>query len=943
LLTLANKYNVKTIIASDVHYAYPEDAELQDTLIAINQRKDLSSSFKLDTRTLYYASSEDIYDFNKNFGYNYSDEFIEYCFDNTLAIAEKCNFDFEMGQEKYPRYEPTQDVIDYFKADDTETIINKMAFAKLAKKIANYRKTKIVEVNNEMIEKYYQRLKYEIKVISDKKMLDYFLVNWEIIRDYRNKGYEIGPARGSAAGSLLSWVLDITKIDPIRFNLYFERFLNPTRQSPPDLDIDYQTGTDDVTNEFLINKYGRDRILNVSTFSTFSEKNTLKDVVRAHHGQEATGYNSVVFQVTKEMPDWAKVDYTLKDWFEQWPLEKECSPSVREWLTNPDNRKILNQTIALQGQIKGIGQHAAGVVITPTACWEHVPTNIIAKQKSVVTAFQESDGGGHDLSTLGILKLDRLKLETLNVVQDAIKIVKQSKGVDITHQLDNLDLYDKNLYAELRLGMNHGIFQFESAGMNKLIRDIQVESFDELIAANALYRPGPMGIGAHDEYVKNKFDPENIKYIHPTLESILGESNGVLVFQEQVMFIANKIGGMSLGEGDMLRRAMDKASKLIAKKAKGELLEEEQNGGKYQNFLKYWGQFLNGALKNGYSEDIINQIKEWMLQYLGYSFNKSHCVSYSYVACQTLFLKKYYPTEFYTSLLNHPKKGSGKNAKEKEQQWLASTIVAAMSKGIEIVPPSRKTRWQWTMTGEKEISVGLSAINGFGEKAYDEMMKLLEFESTSLEKVTLSKFFSLPFSAFNKGAFGACVKAGVFDEWSESREHLLELKQKKKAKRDPRQRALFDLDSEEFNVSLKSTNHPPTPYEQKRAEFAEVCQFDLDKIKELSKLKTELAERAGMQIESILNFSEDGFYFFFVEKLETAYTVKGNEYLIIKVGDGIGTTRLRVFPPRQKRKESFMDKMIKEAKPGGVYVSEFVQNEGGFINFKDGAKFGRIK
>lgn len=745
----------------------------------------------------------------------------------------------------------------------------------------------------------------------------------------------------SAAGCLLSWCLDITKIDPIRFGLYFERFLNPTRNSPPDIDVDYMTGTDDVTNEFLIQKYGKERILSVSTFSTFNEKGCIKDVVRAHYGQDSTGYDSIVFQVTKEMPDWKKVDYTLKDWFEQWPKEKECSPEVRAWLLDPNNKKILNQTLKLQGQIRGIGQHAAGVVITPSECWNDVPTNIIASNKSVVTAFQEADGSGKDLSALGILKLDRLKLETLNVIKEAIKIVKKHKGIDITDKIDHIDLDDKNLYSELRLGLNHGIFQFESGGMNALIKGISVENFTELVAANALYRPGPMGIGAHEDYVKNKFNPKGIKYIHPILESILGESNGVLIFQEQVMFIANKMGGMSLGEGDLLRRYMDKAAKLIDKESKGETLtEEEFKSDKYQTFLKYWVKFLDGALKNGYSQEIIDLIKAWMIKYLGYSFNKSHCVSYSYIACQTLYLKHYYPTEFYTALLNHPK---ANNDKEEEQRWLANAIASAMSKGITIKTPSRKSGWKWTMTGEKEISMGFSGINGLGEKAYEELVHLVEMEKQTLENVSVSKFFSLPFSTFNKKAFEVCVKAGVFDDWSTSREHLIELKAKKSKKRNPNQMVLFDLDSEEFNVSLKNNQFPPTPEKQKRAEFIEVCNFDLLRIEELSKIKEELQEKAGRQIESILNFSKNDFYFFFIDSMQETLSEKGKPYLVVKVGDGISHTTLRVFPPRVPAKEDLYEIVKNNAEIGGVYISEFEKNPKGFINFKKNARFKRIK
>lgn len=394
--------------------------------------------------------------------------------------------------------------------------------------------------------------------------------------------------------------------------------------SMPDIDVDFETGTDHITDDFLYTKYGKERVLNVSTFSTFNEKGCLKDVVRAHFGEEYTGFDSDVHAVSKEMPDFDKVKFSLRDWFINWPKDPKCSDKVRQWLTNPAHKIILEETLKFQGQIRGIGQHAAGIVITPGPCWEYLPTNIIPKKKSIVTAFQEADKSGKDLSELLILKLDRLKIETLNVIRDAIRLVKEKKGIDISEKVKNVDLNDKNLYFEIRLGMNHGIFQFESPGMNALIRGMNTDSFEEVVAANALYRPGPMGIKAHEEYISNKFSPEDIKYVHPALEKILGNTNGVLIFQEQLMFLAHAIGGMSLGEGDMLRRYMDKASSAIEKKANGESLtkKEEDN---YKEFEKYWNIFLKGAEKNGYKANEVDGIKDWVIKYLGYSFNR--CLS----------------------------------------------------------------------------------------------------------------------------------------------------------------------------------------------------------------------------------------------------------------------------------------------------------------------------
>jgi DNA polymerase III alpha subunit len=303
-------------------------------------------------------------------------------------------------------------------------------------------------------------------------------------------------------------------------------------------------------------------------------------------------------------------------------------------------------------------------------------------------------------------------------------------------------------------------------------------------------------------------------------------------------------------------------------------------------------------------------------------------------------LKHYYPTEFYTALLNHIKSN---NDKEKEKQWIASAIASAMSKGIKIAPPSRRSGWMWTMTGEKEISMGFSGINGFGDKAYVELMNLLNKSNETFQSIKLLKFFSLPFSAFNKKVFEVCVKAGIFDDWSESRDYLIQLKTKKKKKDLPGQLALFDLNSDEFNTVMKNDSFAQTTPIQKNREFIDVCNFDLNKIEEMAAIKMELHKRAGRVIESILNFSDNDYYFFYLDNVQEAVSEKGGNYLNIKVGDGISTTSLRVFPARKKVDGDIYDLVKANAQNKGVYISEFVKNAKGFINFKSNAKFKRVK
>ena len=507
ILKMIKKYDIKPILTGDVHYANPEDNRLQDVLIAINQRQPVGQAFALQARHLNYASAEDFVRMNKDFGFDYPEHFIEKCIENTIEVSKKCTFEFETDVDKYPKYEPTPDVVEYFKVTETKDIITKLSHAKLKQKLAEYKRDGIIKLTLEREQQYYDRLNYELEVIEEKKMLDYFLVVWELVRFCEKNNIATGPGRGSAAGCLLSWCLDITQIDSLHFDLYFERFLNPARKGAPDIDIDFEAGTDEKTLNFLYQKYGENRVVPVVTFGTFNEKRTIKDVVKAL-GRD-TGFDSDVEAVTKEMPGepvWSKPYDTLEKWIELYPSSPECSDRVRNWILDPNNKEVIKLTLKLQGQVRNLGKHAAGIVITPGPVWELMPVNICKGQ--VVSGFQES-GNAKDVSSIGGLKLDRLKLETLNVIKDAIFYIKERHGEEVAKKVEKDIKYihynhDDNLFEELRLCNNQGIFQFESDGMGALIKSMRIENLQELVAANALYRPGPMEIGAHEEFVKNK-------------------------------------------------------------------------------------------------------------------------------------------------------------------------------------------------------------------------------------------------------------------------------------------------------------------------------------------------------------------------------------------------------------------------------------------------------
>jgi len=841
---------------------------------------------------------------------------LKMCMITSNRVASICDFEFEVDIEKYPEYKPTQDVIEYFGTDDTEEIIKKLSHAKLNQKLKIYEKQGPIAIDEEKVKEYRNRLDYEIEVIKEKKMVDYFLVVWELIRYCGENNIEVGPGRGSAAGSLLSWCLDITKIDPLRFKLYFERFLNPTRKGPPDIDIDFETGSDVKTDEFLYKKYGKECVFPVITFSTFNEKGCLKDVSKAF-GQDG-GFESDVFAVTKEMPKmFMKYDGGLKEWIEDWKYNQEASERVKDWLNDSKNKKIIDTTLTLQGQIRNLGKHAAGIVITPGPVWDYMPINVVKGVR--VSGFQES-GSGKDLSTLGILKLDRLNLTTLNILKESIRLVKERKGIDITEQVKYVDLDNKELFEELRLGNNQGIFQFESDGMSKLIKDMHIESFEEMVAANALYRPGPMGVGAHEEYIRNKKDPESINPVHPSLEPLLRETNGVLIFQEQLMFIAHELAGMSLGEGDNLRKVMDKASKIIKKSLSGEELEDKEiNDKSYKEYSKLWQQFKEGCKKNGLDENAIKDIEEWLIKYLGYSFNRSHSVSYSYVAMQTLFMKKYYPAEFYTALLNHAKD---------DEQWLSAAIMAAFTKGIKILPPSRKSKWEWTMLDNENILMGFSSINGMGEIAYNEL------QEADIENIKKDEFFMRQFSKFNKANFEACLCAGVFDDWSESREELLEFR-KFKIKRNTMQMDLFGQNNFDIMEESLYGKFEPTPKEEKYKQFIKVCSIDLDIFHKISQLKENFRNQYNISVHSVIEFDNpDKYYYFVLRDFVPKISKNGKKFWTLELSDGGASVKVILWEDGYDRVKDLLEK-------GGIYLTKFSKDKN-WLNFQDGCQFRRV-
>ena len=739
--------------------------------------------------------------------------------------------------------------------------------------------------------------------LKSKKVINYkgnvYDLTVENTSSYNIEGISV---HNSAAGCLLSWCLGITKIDPIRFKLYFERFMNPERNATPDIDVDFESGSDIKTTEFLITKYGKERVFPVITFFTFGEKGCIKDVTRAM-GKD-TGYSSEVFLTTKAMPE--KWEESLQEWIDNYTKSTTSDQTVVSWLTNPDIKPVIDNTIKLQGQIRSLGKHAAGVIITPSPIWYNIPVNMVSGE--IVSGFQES-GSGKDLSELGILKLDRLNLTTLNIIKQTIQYVKERTGKDITQEVDFLNIEDPGLFEELKTSSNSGVFQFESDGITQLAKSIDVDCFDEVVATTSLYRPGPMGVQAHTDYIKNKKNPTEIKYVNEKLAPLLKNTKGVLIYQEQLMFIANVIGGMTLGEGDNLRKVMDKASKIISKSHTGELTDKEKEDKNYKEYLKLWDKFKLGAQTKGFSETEVKDIESWLVEYLGYSFNLSHAVSYSYLTMQTLFLKRHYPVEFYCALLNNQK---GSSDKEKHKKWLYSAIQGARTKGIEVKKPSLNSGWEYKITGDNEIIMGFSSINGVGEKAYNEVME------KNLSTMSKEDFFSTKWTKFNKTAFEACVKAGVFDSWSESRDEINFWREISKAT-SKKKKAELEAENRVFE---KTTD------EQKDIEFFEVSMIDFTIMIKIAFIQEEFMRLYNKPISSVVDFeSSDDWYYFYLDKITIQKTKRGKPYWSLLVSDGATTKRINMWEGHYITNKHVL-------KEGRFFVSKFIkQND--FLGFDE--------
>ena len=738
LLRMSGELDIPLVATNDIHYTYAEDEKPHDILLCIQTGKKLEDENRMRYEGgQYYVKSPK----EMEALFPYAKEALE----NTAKIAQRCNVEIEFGVTKLPKF----DVPEGFTSWE---YLNHLCFEGLSNRYPD---------DDGTLEK---RLEYELSVIQKMGYVDYFLIVWDFIRYARENGIAVGPGRGSAAGSIVAYTLGITNIDPIRYQLLFERFLNPERVSMPDIDIDFCFERRQEVIDYVVRKYGKDRVVQIVTFGTMAARGVLRDVGRVMDLPYA-----FVDNIAKMVPN--ELNITLDK-------ALQMNPEFRKtYEDDAQVHELVDMAKRLEGLPRHTSMHAAGVVISQKSVDEYVPLSR-ASDGSITTQFTMTT-----LEELGLLKMDFLGLRTLTVIQDAARLVEKDFGISL--DMEKIDYDDKAVLQSIGTGRTEGVFQLESAGMKSFMKELKPQSLEDVIAGISLYRPGPMDF--IPQYIKGKDHPETITYECPQLESILEPTYGCIVYQEQVMQIVQKLAGYTLGRSDLVRRAMSKKKAAV-------MVKERQNF-VYGNPEEH----VPGCIANGISEQVANKIYDEMMDFAKYAFNKSHAAAYAVVAYQTAYLKYYYPVEFMaalmTSVIDNPSK-------------VAEYILHCRQMGIDILPPDVNEGESGFSVSGSSIRYGLSAIKSIGRPVIEALVQERELGG----KFTSLQDFIERMSGreMNKRVVEHFIKAGALDSLEGNRQQKMlvyasimdSIAQSKKSTMTG-QMSLFDLVSEEEQENFK--------------------------------------------------------------------------------------------------------------------------------------------
>ncbi len=729
-IKLAEETGIPLIATNDVHYIKKEDSKSHDILMCIQTAKTVDDPHRrrYPSDQFYLKSAEEMWDM-----FSYIPEALE----NTVKISEECDYDYKFHESKLPKFplEEGQDPYEYLRDTCYKGLIERYdVFENIRNKDLNYNEINELTEKFEAAKEFVDRLEYELGVIKQMGYVDYFLIVWDFIRFSYESGIPTGPGRGSAAGSIVAYTLGITKIDPIKYSLIFERFLNPERVSMPDIDSDFCYERREEVIDYVVEKYGVNNVSQIITFGTMAARLCIRDVGRAMNYSYAE-----VDRIAKMIPTMLGIT-----------IEKalDLNPELKlAYDTDERVKTLIDVSMDLEGLPRHSSTHAAGVVIASKPLVEYVPLQ--KNDEMIVTQF-----GMNTLEELGLLKMDFLGLRTLTVMNDAIKMIKENRGTDV--DLDKIDFEDEEIYKMIGEGNTAGVFQLESPGMTSFMKELKPDSFEDIIAGISLYRPGPMA--EIPRYIEGKRNPEKATYLTQELEPILKVTYGCLVYQEQVMQAVRDLAGYSMGRSDMVRRAMSKK--------KHKVMEEERKNF-IHGIIENGEVVVPGCIRNGISEDAANKIFDSMMDFASYAFNKSHAAAYAVVGYQTAYLMRYYPVEMIAAMLN-----SIMGISEK----VAHYIGIAESLGIQVLPPNINESYsRFTVKGDK-IRFGMAAIKNVGANVVDGIVKARE-EKGKFE--SLVDFINkMDTSSINKRAVECLIKAGALDDFDVFRSKMLAVHEK---------------------------------------------------------------------------------------------------------------------------------------------------------------------
>ena len=862
-LRLSEETGIPLVATNDVHYTYAEDEKAHDILLCIQTGKKLADEDRMRYEGgQYYVKSPE--EMKALFPYALQ------ALENTQKIADRCEVTIEFGVTKLPKYDVPEGYTSW-------EYLNKLCFEGLER------------LYKDPGQELRDRLNYELEVIRTMGYVDYFLIVWDFIKYAKDHGIKVGPGRGSAAGSIVSYCLGITTIDPIRYQLLFERFLNPERVSMPDIDVDFCFERRQEVIDYVVEKYGADRVVQIVTFGTMAARGVIRDVGRVMDLPYAF-VDSIAKLVPKELN--ITLDKALNN--------PEMKKAYEE---NPQVKELIDMSRRLEGLPRHTSMHAAGVVISQKSVDEYVPLSLGA-DGSVVAQFTMTT-----LEQLGLLKMDFLGLRTLTVIQNAVLLAEKSSGKKL--DMDQIDYNDPNVLGMIGQGKTEGVFQLESGGMKNFMKELKPNNLEDIIAGISLYRPGPMDF--IPQYIKGKNDFASVTYDCPQLEPILAPTYGCIVYQEQVMQIVRDLAGYTLGRSDLLRRAMSKK--------KGDVMEKER-----QNFV-YGNQEegVPGCIANGIDEKTANKIYDEMIDFAKYAFNKSHAAAYAVVSYQTAYLKYYYPVEFMAALMTSVIDNPGK---------VTEYIYASRQMGIEILPPDINVGEGSFSADGGNIRYGLRAIKSIGRPVIESIIR--ERESRGRFKNLKDFIERMSGQDVNKRTIENLIKSGALDSLGGTRKQymviylqILEQVNQERKYSMTGQLSLFDIVSEEqkkeFDIALPPvgeyqketklafekevlgvylTGHPLEEYEEKWRKSISATTLDFQMDEETGRTKVSDGAKeiiGGMIVGKTIK-----------------YTKKNQTMAFLTIEDLLGTVEVVVFPRDYEKNREYLNEDAKVFVQGRV-------------------------